>query len=73
VSAVQVDTGEFRALAAEVADLRQGLQHLRVALISNAMTRAAFDGMAEAEGRRAGGRRRRPSHLRLVGGERRPS
>jgi hypothetical protein len=62
--AVNVDTGEFRALTAEVARLTQATMHLHMLVIAT-----SFDGTglpAESATRAPRPRRGRPSHLRAV-------
>jgi hypothetical protein len=78
---VNVDTGDFRALAAEVAEIKRTVQALRNEQVLADMTEVMARAYAEAEvAVRPGGRRHRaragrprPSHLRAVPGERRSS
>jgi hypothetical protein len=78
---MQVDTGEFKALAAEVAEIKATLLAVRFEQVQDDMTQVMAKAYAEVEvTARTGGHRLsarpdgpRPSYLRLVPGERRSS
>jgi hypothetical protein len=79
VGAVHVDTGEFRALAADVAAIKDTLEKVRFEQVYGDMQQVMARAYAEAEVAARTGRRRtrpdgaRPSQLRAVPGERRSS
>ncbi len=78
---MNVDTGEFRALAADVAEIKRTLQAVRNERVLADMTEVMARAYAETEvAARSRGRRHRarpgglrPSYLRVVPGERRSS